>query len=245
MGCMAARAVVIGSGPNGLAAAITLAQAGLAVEVRESATVPGGAARSFELTLPGFLHDFGSAVYPFGVASPFFSDLRLDLYGLRWIHPPVPLAHPLDDGTAVVLERDLTATAANLGNTDAAAYRDLFLPLVENWDALLPELLRPLLRLPRYPFQLARFGLRAVQPATVLARAVFKGVRARALFAGLAAHSFLKLEAPLSSAFGIMLGASAHAVGWPVAEGGAQRITNALVSVLTRLGGHLVTSSRG
>ncbi len=238
------RAVVIGSGPNGLAAGITLAQAGLDVEIREATNVPGGATRSSELTRPGFIHDFGSAVYPFAVASPFFSELRLDLHGLEWIHSPVPLAHPLDDGTAVLLERDLKSTAANLGRGDAAAYRHLFEPLVEEWDSLIGELLQPIFHIPRRPIKLARFGLHAVAPATLLCRSAFKGQRARALFAGLAAHSVLKLEAPLSSAFGLMLGAAGHAVGWPVAGGGAQNITNALVSVFTRLGGRIVTGSR-
>jgi phytoene dehydrogenase-like protein len=238
-----ARAAVIGSGPNGLAAAISLAQAGLEVEVREAAAIPGGGVRSGELTLPGFIHDFGSTVYGLAEASPFFCDLRLDLYGARWIHPSAPLAHPLDDGTAIVLERDVAATAANLGS-DAAAYRELFLPLVENWAALMSEVLRPILHVPRHPFVLGKFGLRAFQPATLLARTAFTGVRARALFAGLAAHSILKLEAPLTSAFGCMMGASAHAVGWPIAAGGAQTITNALLSAFTRCGGRLITSSR-
>jgi phytoene dehydrogenase-like protein len=241
---VAARAVVIGSGPNGLAAGITLAQAGLDVELREANTLPGGAVRSGELTTPGFIHDFGSAVYPFGVASPFFSDLRLDLHGLKWIHPSAPMAHPLDDGTAVMLERDIAATAGNLESEDATAYRKLFQPVVDDWDVLIPDLLRPLLHIPRHPLLLARFGLRAIQPGTLLAKTIFRGKRARALFGGLAAHSILKLDAPLSSAFGIMLGAAAHAAGWPIAAGGAQHITDALLSIFRHLGGRLVTGSR-
>ena len=209
---MRERAVVIGSGPNGLAAGIALAQAGLEVEIREAAAKPGGGARSGELTLPGFIHDYCSAVHPMALASPFFSTLRLDLYGLEWIQPPAPAAHPLDDGTAVVVERDIRATAANLG-ADGQAYRELFEPVAENWHALMEDALRPLTHWPRHPFKLAKFGLRAFQPATLLAKTIFKTVRARALFAGMAAHSFLKLEAPLSSSFGIMLEAAAHVVG--------------------------------
>lgn len=239
-----ARAVVIGSGPNGLAAAITLAQAGVDVEVREANASPGGAARSCELTLPGFVHDFGSAVYPMSVASPFFSELRLDLHGLRWIQPTTPLAHPLDDGTAVVMERDIGATAGNLDRGDAAAYRELFEPVVNDWDLIMPEVLQPIFHVPRHPIALARFGMRAVQPATLVANTLFKGKRARALWAGVSAHSNLKLEAPLSAAFGILIGGAAHAVGWPIAAGGAQHITNALTSVLTRLGGRVITGSR-
>ena len=241
---MRARAVVIGSGPNGLAAAITLAQAGVDVEVREANASAGGAARSCELTLPGFVHDFGSAVYPLGIASPFFSDIRLDLHGLRWIHPSAPLAHPLDDGTAIVLERDICATSNNLDRGDAAAYRGLFEPVVKDWDVVIPEVLRPIVHIPRHPIALARFGVRALQPATLLAKTLFRGKRARALWAGLAAHSILKLSAPVTSAFGLMFGGSAHAVGWPIAAGGAQYITNALTSVLARLGGRVVTGAR-
>ncbi len=235
-------AIVIGSGPNGLAAAIVLAQAGIEVEVRETAPVAGGAARSGELTLPGFIHDLGSAVYPMGVSSPFFSKLPLEQHGLHWIRSSAPLAHPLDDGTAVMLERDLAATASQLGS-DAAPYRKLFEPMVKMWPALVDAVFRPL-PLPRHPFLLAGFGLRAVQPATVLARACFRGLRARALFAGLAAHSVLKLEAPLSSAFGMIMGAGGHAVGWPIARGGAQSIANALSGVLKSLGGRIVTGCR-
>jgi phytoene dehydrogenase-like protein len=238
------RAIVIGSGPNGLAAAITLAHAGLSVEVREAATVPGGGVRSAQLTLPGFVHDIGSAVYPFALASPFFSSLRLDLHGLEWIHPPAPLAHPLDDGTAVLLERDIEATAANLGSGDAAAYHKLVQPIVDTWDVLIPEILRPIVHVPRHPLALAQFGMRAVQPATLLAKRIFRGTRARALFAGVAAHSMLKLEAPLTSSFGLLFCACAHAVGWPIAKGGAQSITNALISLFTRLNGRVVTNSR-
>ncbi len=238
-----ARAVVIGSGPNGLAAAIVLAQAGLNVEVREGADIPGGAARSGELTLPGFIHDLGSAVHPLALGSPFFSKLPLHEYGLRWIQPATPLAHPLDDGSAVLLERDVSATAAQLGS-DAGAYRSIFEPIATHWQTLAEETLRPLLRLPRHPFLLARFGLRGIQPATVLARGSFRNPRARALFAGLAAHAILKLEALLTGAFGLIFGATAHAIGWPIPQGGAQQITKALIGVLNAAGGRVITGSR-
>ncbi len=240
---MQGRAIVIGSGPNGLAAAIFLAQAGLEVEVRERASTPGGAARSGELTLPGFIHDLGSAVHPMALSSPFFSTLPLGLHGLEWIWPEASLAHPLDDGTAVLLERDVARTAAQFPSSDAAAYRKLFQPLVRRWDTLTKELLRPLVHIPGHPFLLGRFGLQAIQPATLLARSSFRNSRPRALFAGSAAHSFLKLESPLSSAFGLMLGAAGHAVGWPVPKGGSQQITNALAGVLRSLGGRILTNS--
>ncbi len=234
-------AIVVGSGPNGLAGAIVLARAGFDVEVREASAQAGGGARSGELTLPGFVHDLCSAVHPLAVSSPAFSELPLRSHGLRWIFPPVELAHPLDDGTAVVLERDLRATAAQFG-PDGIRYRELFAELVDNWPTLVSEILRPL-RLPRHPFLLARFGLHGILPAAVLARNSFSSMRAQALFAGLGAHSFLKLEAPLSAAFGLVLGAAGHAVGWPIPEGGAQQITNAHAGVLASLSGRIVTGS--
>ena len=235
------RAIVIGSGPNGLAAAIVLAQAGIDVEVREAASIPGGAARSGELTLPGFIHDLGSAVHPMALGSPFFSKLSLEQHGLKWIHPPAPLAHPLDDGSAAMLERDLEATAAQFGS-DAANYRRLVGPISRQWDIFAWETLRPL-RFPHHPFLLARFGLHGIQPATVLARSSFGNPRLRALFAGLAAHAILKLEAPLTGAFGLIFGAMGHALGWPIPQGGAQQITNALIGVLGSFGGRVVTGS--
>ena len=234
--------MVVGSGPNGLAAAIVLAQAGISVEVRETAEIAGGGARSGELTIPGFTHDLGSAVHPLAVASPFFSTLPLADHGLKWIWPAAALAHPFDDGTAVTLERDVEATAGQLRG-DAGAYRNLFGPLVKNWAVLADELLRPF-RLPKHPFLLASFGLRALQPCSMLARSAFRAERARALFAGMAAHSILKLESPLSSAFGLLLGAAGHAVGWPIPQGGSQHIADALSSVLQSLGGRLSTGSR-
>jgi phytoene dehydrogenase-like protein len=235
-------AIVVGSGPNGLAAAIQLARNGFDVQVRECAPEPGGGARSAQITLPGFVHDLGSAVHPMAVCSPFFRGLPLREHGLKWIFPPAPLAHPLDDGTAVMLEKDLAVTAKELG-PDGPAYRKLFSPLVEHWQQVISEVLRPMPTFPHHPFLLASFGIRAIQPATVLAKALFRGERARALFAGMAAHSILKLEMPLSSAFGMILGGSGHAVGWPVPEGGSQSITNALASVLRSLGGRILTNS--
>ncbi|MBV8475225.1 MAG: NAD(P)/FAD-dependent oxidoreductase, partial [Acidobacteria bacterium] len=175
--------------------------------------------------------------------SPFFKTLPLQSHGLNWIFPPAELAHPLDDGTAVMLERDVSATAAQFGS-DAVRYRELFEPIVTNWHTLLPPVLEPLLRVPRHPLLLAKFGLRAIQPAAVLARNSFASLRARALFAGLGAHSILKLEAPLSASYGLMLGAAGHAVGWPVPRGGSQQIANSLARTLESLGGRIITGCR-
>ncbi len=236
-------AIVVGSGPNGLAAAITLARAGRSVIVFEAADTVGGGSRSAELTLPGFVHDVCSAVHPLAVASPVFATLPLAEHGLQWVHPDIPLAHPLDDGTAVLLHRSVEATAEALGR-DASAYRRLMTPLVRDWDKLASQLLGPLLRVPRHPMALARFGLRAMRSARGLAEGVFEGERARALFAGLAAHSILPLERPFTATFGLLLGAAGHAVGWPVARGGSQRIADALASYLRSLGGELVTGRR-
>jgi phytoene dehydrogenase-like protein len=237
------RAVVVGAGPNGLAAAIVLAQAGMQVEVFEAEEQPGGGARTLELTLPGFHHDFGSAVHPMAAGSPFFSSLPLRDYGLEWIHSPAPLAHPFDDGTAITLERDFEAAARVLGQ-DGKAWQDLVGPLVEHWSELAPEILRPIIHLPRHPFLLASFGLKGLAPAASLANRWFRSQRTKALFAGLAAHSFLALDEPLSAAFGIVLGATAHAVGWPIPHGGAQSLTRALIAHLGELGGIVRTSRR-
>jgi phytoene dehydrogenase-like protein len=224
-------ACVIGAGPNGLSAAIVLAQQGLHVDVFEAEPEPGGAARTLPLTLPGFLHDFGSAVHPLAAGSPFFNALQLQTHGLEWIHSPATLAHPFDDGTAVTLERNLVDAAAALGS-DGRAWRRLMEPLVKHWPAFAAEVLRPLRLLPHRPFLLARFGLSAFPPANFIARRFFRQERTRALFAGLAAHSFLSLDEPLSSAFAVVLAAAAHAVGWPIPGGGAQSITAALCSCL-------------
>jgi len=236
------KACVVGAGSNGLAAAIVLAQAGLQVDVFEAEPIPGGATRSLELTLPGFMHDFGSAVYALAASSPFFSKLPLKDHGLEWVHSPAPLAHPLDDGTAVVLERDIEAAAAELGS-DGHSWRALMGPLVAHWHDLAPEVLSPVLKIPSHPWLLARFGMNALLSAKAISRR-FKSERTRALFAGLAAHSFLSLDEPLSGAFGILMAVPAHAVGWPIARQGSQSFTNALCAYLAKLGGNITTSSR-
>jgi phytoene dehydrogenase-like protein len=235
-------ATIVGAGPNGLAAAIVLARAGFAVEVREAASVAGGAARSAELTLPGFVHDLGSAVHPMAVASPFFSTLPLTEYGLNWISPSAELAHPLDDGTAVMLERSIGDTASQLG-ADGDAYRRLYSPLLANWEGLRHDLLKSIIGWPQHPFAMARFGLLALRSARNITHSHFKGVRARALFAGLGAHSFLPLESPISASFGLVLGVAAHAVGWPIPQGGAQSIADALVTCLQKSGGTVTTNA--
>jgi phytoene dehydrogenase-like protein len=237
------KACVIGAGPNGLAAAIVLAQAGLEVEVFEAEPQPGGAARTMELTLPGFHHDFGSAVHPMAAGSPFFSTLPLRVYGLEWIHSPAALAHPMDDGTAILLERNFDDTQAALGE-DGASWRGLMEPLAENWQELADDILRPLLAWPRHPFLMARFGMHALPSANFVARNLFRTERARALFAGLSAHSVLNLDQVLSASFGLVMGASAHAVGWPIPRGGAQSITDALSRYLATLGSRIHTSTR-
>jgi phytoene dehydrogenase-like protein len=234
-------AIIVGAGPNGLSAAITLAQAGHSVLVLEANETPGGGATSRALTLPGFIHDHCSAVHPMALESAFFSSLPLATHGLEWIHPPAPLAHPLDDGTAVLLERSLPETAAGLGQ-DEIAYTRLFQPLLDDWDYLKSELLGPF-QFPEHPLRLARFGLPALVPTTLLARTTFRQPRARALFAGIAAHSVLALERPGSSAFGLVLGLAGHHAGWPLPKGGAGAITRALVSHLQSLGGELRTGT--
>lgn len=237
------RAVVVGAGPNGLAAAIVLAQAGLHVEVFEAEAVPGGGARTLPLTLPGFMHDFGSAVHPMAVASPFFSTLPLSDYGLEWIQPSAPLAHPLDDGTAVILERNLDTAEAAFGE-DGKSWRKAFGPFAEHWSQLAPEVLRPISLFPRHPFLMARLGLMGFPSATSFAHFRFRSPRTQALFAGLAAHSVLSLDEPITAAFAIMFAATAHAVGWPIPRGGAQSITKALCAHLAALGGEVHVSSR-
>ena len=232
-------AVIVGAGPNGLAAGITLARVGRSVVVLEAKETIGGGTRSAELTLPGFVHDICSALHPLGVASPFFRDLPLAHYGLEWVFPPACLAHPLDDGTAVMVEGSVDATAANLG-PDAARYRRLMGPLVAGWQGLLGDLLGPL-RVPRHPIVVARFGLAGLLPAATLARAAFRGERARAVLAGMASHAMMPLSAPATAAFGLVLALVAHAIGWPMARGGSQRVADALGAHLRSLRGEIVT----
>lgn len=232
---------MIGSGPNGLAAAIVLAQAGLEVDVFEAQAEPGGATRSFPLTLPGFVHDFGSAVHPLAAGSPFFSSLPLANHGLEWISGDAPLAHPLDDGTAVVLEHDLSTTERSL-DRDGQAWRDLVGPAAEHWNDFATDIFGPLLRIPRHPLLLAKFGLTVLQPAETLAASYFKSERTRAVFAGLAGHSFLSFDRPLSATIGLMFGASVHGPGWPIPRGGAKAIAAALIGLLESLGGKVHTS---
>jgi phytoene dehydrogenase-like protein len=236
-------ATVVGAGPNGLAAAIVLAQAGVRVDVFEAESVPGGAARTLELTIPGFRHDFGSAVHPLAVGSPFFKTLPLGDHGLEWIHSPSTLAHPLDDGTAVLLDRDFANMKDALGR-DGKSWQRLLEPFARKWSVLAPEVLAPVHIFSRHPFLLARFGLAGLPPANTVANFCFRDGRAKALFAGLAAHSFLSLDEPLSAAFAVLLGAAAHSVGWPIPRGGAQSIADALVAYLRKLGGRVHTSSK-
>jgi len=233
-------AIVVGAGPNGLAAAIVLAQRGLTVRVHEANDTIGGGCRTAELTLPGFRHDTCSAVHPLGAASPFFTGLDL---GVDWIHPDAPIAHPLDDGPAVIVERSVEATAEQLG-ADGAAWRRTVGAVARDWEALVPLFTGPALHLPRHPIVEARFGALALLPVAVLARTFFRGARARAVLAGCAAHSFLPLDAPLTSAFSLTMAASAHAIGWPMPRGGSGMLADALAMKLRSLGGEIVTGSR-
>lgn len=228
--------VVVGAGPNGLAAAITLARAGLSTLVVEACATPGGGARSAESTVPGFLHDVCSTVHPLGAASPFFRSLRLERHGLEWIHPDAPLAHVLGDRSTVLLERSLAATAAGLG-PDGAAYHDLLQPLVARFAELVAMILGPL-RFPSSPLLLARFGLAALRSMHGLARR-FEGARAPALLGGIAAHAMLPLGRIATASFGLVLASAGHAVGWPIARGGSRAITDALVACLRAAGGTL------
>ena len=232
-------AVVVGCGPNGLAAAVELARGGAAVRVLEARDEIGGGVRSAALTLPGFLHDVCSGCHPMGILSPFFRRLPLAAHGLRWIQPPASVAHPLDNEPAVLLRRGLAATAGDLGE-DATAYANLFEPLLREPHALLADLLAPL-RFPKHPLRMARFGLPGLLPAAAALRARFRGVRARAVLAGCAAHSILPLERPLSAAVAMIFALTAHIEDWPVAAGGSQAIALALASYLRELGGRIET----
>ncbi len=235
-------AIVIGSGPNGLAAAIVIARTGRKVLVLEANETIGGAARSAELTLPGFTHDVGSAIHPFAVVSPIFRTLPLHEYGLQWIEPPAGIAHPLDDGRAAIAERSVDATAARLG-VDGPAYARLVGGVARDLPKLEDVVLAPI-GLPRHPLIATRFGLHAIRPAASFARGAFREEATRALFAGIAAHGMQPLDMMPSAAFGLVLGALAHAVGWVMPRGGAQSITNALAAYLRSLGGEIITGRR-
>ena len=233
-------AIIVGSGPNGLAAAITLARAGLSVLVLEAKDSIGGGTRTQELTLPGFRHDVCSAIHPLGIASPFFRSLPLADFGLEWAQPEAAAAHPLDDGPAVLLERSIEATAAGLGE-DGPAYRRLMEPLVSHWQALFDDLLGPFPLPPRHPWLDLSFGLKGLRSAQGLAESLYEGRRARALFGGMAAHSILPLEKPITAAFGLMMQLLGHAVGWPVVRGGSQELACALQAYLQSLEGKVET----
>lgn len=234
-------AIIIGSGPNGLAAAIRLAQAGRKVLVIEGHDVPGGGTRTTELTEPGFYHDVCSAIHPMGMASPFLKTLPLEKFGLEWIQPEIPLAHPFDDGTCASLFRSVEATAARFDAVSAAAYRRVFEPLLPHADSLLEALMGPP-RIPANPLAVARFGMRALPAALDAARLWFDDEKARALLAGNAAHSVMPLDRPLATnAIGLMLMLAGHAYGWPIAKGGSQSITAAMIACLESLGGEIET----
>jgi phytoene dehydrogenase-like protein len=246
VGAAGVDAVVVGGGPNGLAAAIEVARAGYSVILFEAASTVGGGSRSAELTLPGFRHDVCSSIHAFGRTAPFFADLSLEARGLRWVDAPAALGHPLDDGSAVMVRGGVERTAAGLGDAaDAEAYRRLFDPLVDHWETLLPDLLAPF-HVPPSPMRavrLARFGAGGLRSATDVARR-FRGDRARALLAGVMAHSILGLTEPVSSAAGLVLLAGAHADGWPFPEGGAGRVPDLLSTELRSLGGTIVVERR-
>ena len=241
-------AIVVGAGPNGLAAALTLARAGRSVRVYEAAATIGGGTRTQELTLPGFRHDVCSTILPLTAASPFFRTIDWAAHGVELIHPDAPVAHALDGGRAAVLERSFAATAAGLDQDrrtdDGGAWLRLFAPLVRDHRKLSAELLRPIVHPPRHPLALARFGLPALRSAKGLARSRFHGEAARALFGGLAAHSMLSLDRPLSASFGLVLGMYAHAVGWPMVRAGSSVVADALAAEIKAHGGEIVTGER-
>ena len=235
-------AIVVGAGPNGLAAAIELAKKGKRVCVYEANDVIGGGARSKELTLAGFIHDTCSAVHPLAVGSPFFKSLSLAEYGLEFVSPPAQLAHPFDDGSALLLHQSIEKTSQQLG-ADARSYSRLFDPLVRDWEILAPELLGPI-RFPHHPYAMTRFGLNAIRSSSGFVKSRFKEDRTRAFFAGAVAHSCLSLDRAGTTAFGLVLLTLGHAVGWPIPRGGAQKIADALAAYLKDLGGEIVTGRR-
>jgi phytoene dehydrogenase-like protein len=236
-------AVVVGSGPNGLAAAIVIARTGRRVLVLEAEPTLGGGVRSAELTRPGFVHDICSAVHPFAVVSAAFRDLPLAAHGLEWITPPVMLAHPLDDGTAGAVLSSVDETARGFG-ADADAYRHVFQPIVTDWPRIERSILGPPLRLPHHPVKLARFGAQALRSAKGFANGTFSTSSARATFAGIAAHGMLPLDHVLTAAFGLVLGSLAHVAGWVMPRGGSQMLSNAMAAYLRSLGGEIATGSR-
>jgi len=233
-------AVIVGAGPNGLAAAVALARAGKSVKVFEGAGTIGGGARTMEVTLPGFRHDICAAVHPLGLGSPFLRELPLEDFGLRWVHPAIPFAHPLDSREAVYVHRSVEATASEIGGVDGEEYRKRIAPLVRDWDLIENHLLGPPVRVPRHPAALARFGWVGLQPATSLME-VFRHEAAKALFAGSAAHSFLPLSHLLTSTFALLYPLTAHRWGWPFAAGGSQAIVDALAGLFRSLGGEIET----
>jgi phytoene dehydrogenase-like protein len=232
-------AIVVGSGPNGLAAALTLAKAGLSVTVYEGAKTPGGGCRTEELTLPGHLHDVCSAVHPLLTVSPFFKQMNLDQLGIKLLKPKFAFAHPLDGGRAGAVSMSVPETASRLG-ADARSYRRMFAPLARNADKIVPTLLAPLRSIPRHPLPMAKFGLVGLRSARSLSKR-FTTEEARGLFAGAAAHSMLELDTALTGSFGMLFTTMAHTSGWPLVEGGSARITNALMSQVEALGGSVRT----
>ena len=235
-------AIVVGSGPNGLAAAIALAREGHSVRVYEAQSTVGGGARSAELTRPGFVHDMASTVHALALLSPFLKSLPLAQFGLQFAHPEAPFAHPLDDGTAVVVERSIEATVRAVGLRDGRAYARLVRPLVQHSDTLMDALLGPFSV--RHPIAMTKFGRHAIRSAAGLAKHLFETERARAMFAGVAAHSMVPLDKLATSGYALGLIIAAHAVGWPVSRGGAQQLANALVAYLQSLGGEVITDTR-
>jgi len=238
------RVIVVGAGPNGLAAAVALAREGFEVTVHEAADRIGGGASTRELTLPGFRHDVCSAVHPMGAGSPFFRELPLAEHGLEWIHPPVLLAHPFDDGTAALLLHSTADTAESLGADDGGAYRRLMDPFVADWRAVFDQALAPLVRLPRRPFLMSRLARLGMRSGLGLSRRWFASERARAFFMGVAAHALVRMDRPPSAAFAIMLALAGHGPGWPVARSGSQSVSDALAGLLAAHGGRILTGAR-